>query len=207
MIASGADRATASPIPAASRPSTTIAFAPSLRMASADFSFVAVPVTTWPRATSIGTSRFPMAPPAPATKTRIGGPPFSSTPPRRDGGRPRETSLWRRHGSGGERRRRAPEVASRRPVDADPDQRTIAAGDLALLVVHSDVKDLAARRNRGVDALQHRLLERRIHREPAERLDDAGDRAARSILAARREWLARAGDRRRRADRPVVAPG
>ena len=77
MMASGSALATASPIPTASSPSTTTGSAPIVRMASVDVSFVVVPVTWWPRATSIGTSRRPTAPFAPATKTRMVGPPFS----------------------------------------------------------------------------------------------------------------------------------
>src|SRR5688572_26977869 len=73
MIASGSALATASPIPEPSRPSTTTASAPIAWMASLDFSLVVVPVTWWPRATSIGTSRRPTAPLAPATKTRMVG--------------------------------------------------------------------------------------------------------------------------------------
>src|SRR5262245_56985147 len=91
MIASGSDVATASPIPTASRPSTMIAFAPISRIAAAERSLVAVPVTSWPRATSIGTSRRPTAPFAPATKTPMVGPPFSPLHPRGDGEALRET--------------------------------------------------------------------------------------------------------------------
>ena len=86
MMASGSALATASPIPTASRPSTTTGSAPSFRSASVDRSLVVVPVTWWPRATSIGTSLRPTAPFAPATKTRMVGPPFSSAPETRQGG-------------------------------------------------------------------------------------------------------------------------
>src|SRR4051812_29959668 len=71
-IASGRARATASPTAAASRPSTTTGLAPSSRRRSTFFALVVVAVTSCPAATSCGTSRRPMAPVAPAMKTRMG---------------------------------------------------------------------------------------------------------------------------------------
>src|SRR5918995_993991 len=71
MTASGSARATASPTPTASRPSTTTGSAPSARSPSSLSWSVVVAVTWCPRATSCGVSRRPIAPLPPARSTRI----------------------------------------------------------------------------------------------------------------------------------------
>src|SRR4249919_1203986 len=69
--ASGSARATASPTAIASRPSTTTGSAPSSRSRAALAGLLVDAVTWCPCATSWGSSCCPMAPAAPATKTRM----------------------------------------------------------------------------------------------------------------------------------------
>src|SRR6266566_560011 len=77
--ASGSARATASPTAMASRPSSTTGSAPSSRSRAA-LAGLRVDAVTWsPCATSWGSSCCPMAPAAPATKTRM-MPPLSVVP-------------------------------------------------------------------------------------------------------------------------------
>ena len=68
-IASGRARATASPTDAASNPSITTPSAPSSFTRPSLAALVVVAVTWWPRATSCGTRRRPIAPDPPATNT------------------------------------------------------------------------------------------------------------------------------------------
>ncbi len=70
-ITSGLAAATVSPTDTASRPSITTPSAPSCSSSASLGAPVVVAVTWWPRATSCGTSRRPMAPVPPATNTRI----------------------------------------------------------------------------------------------------------------------------------------
>src|SRR6266511_3522309 len=74
MIASGRAAATASRTACGSRTSSTIGSAPSRRSRSAFSAEREVPTTSCPRSTSCGTSRVPIAPVAPATKTLIVSP-------------------------------------------------------------------------------------------------------------------------------------
>src|SRR5690606_878820 len=76
MIASASARATASPTAPASRPSATTASAPSRRRESTLPALRVIAVTWWPRSINWRTSGLPIAPVAPATKTRISGPPL-----------------------------------------------------------------------------------------------------------------------------------
>src|SRR5918992_587527 len=71
MIASGSASSTALRTAPGSSRSRVIASAPSERTRSALSRDVEVPITSWPRSANLGTSRVPIAPLAPATKTRI----------------------------------------------------------------------------------------------------------------------------------------
>jgi hypothetical protein len=68
-ITSGCASATAARSAPVSKTSTTAARAPAARTASALASDLVMPVTSWPAATSFGTSGRPIAPLAPATNT------------------------------------------------------------------------------------------------------------------------------------------
>jgi hypothetical protein len=70
-IASGSCASTAARTARASRRSSLTGAAPSVRSASALDGVLWVPITSWPASISCGTRRRPMAPLAPATKTRI----------------------------------------------------------------------------------------------------------------------------------------
>src|SRR5215831_20493410 len=69
MMACGLAAATACVNAAASNTSMTTGIAPSLAMASALSAERVVPATSWPAARNSGTSRRPIAPPAPAKRT------------------------------------------------------------------------------------------------------------------------------------------
>src|SRR5687767_6054483 len=71
MIASGAASSTALRTARASRRSSATGFAPSARTRSPPLTEVWVPITSRPASTNLGTRRLPIAPLAPATKTRI----------------------------------------------------------------------------------------------------------------------------------------
>jgi hypothetical protein len=70
-IASGRAAATAAPTDAASSPSITTPSGPNCFSKPSFAALVVVAVTWWPRATSWGISRRPMAPVPPATNTRM----------------------------------------------------------------------------------------------------------------------------------------
>jgi hypothetical protein len=84
-ITSGSADATAWATASGSRASATTGRAPRLRTRSCFDPLLVIPTTSWPRATSCGTSSLPRTHVAPATKTFMTAP-FVSFPLRRDGG-------------------------------------------------------------------------------------------------------------------------
>src|SRR6266540_860037 len=78
-ITSGSADATARATASGSRASATTGRAPTLRSRSCFAALLVIPTTSWPSATSMGTSCLPRAPVAPATKTFMTAPFVSST--------------------------------------------------------------------------------------------------------------------------------
>src|SRR5829696_7937214 len=112
-ITSGSADATAWATASGSKASATTGRAPRLRTRSSLSALLVIPTTSWPRATSCGTSSLPRTPVAPATKTFMTAPLVLICPVRRDRGAACDSA---QHSGLGAARSMAARVHHRPPV-------------------------------------------------------------------------------------------
>src|SRR4051794_35355930 len=141
-ITSGSADATAWATESGSRASATAGRAPRLRTRSCFDALLVIPTTSWPRATSCGTSRLPRTPVAPATKIFMVAP-LVYLPLRRDRGAARDRTAARlglepAQGRLYDVRAAARTVIGGYEVAPDPERVEDQAADLDLLLLGAD---------------------------------------------------------------------